>query len=157
MLDVLFVGTRNSVRSILAESILRWSGKGRFRAFSAGCAPAAEVNYEVLAFLGERHLPTEGLHPKSVEQFVGDAPRFAFVIALSQPAAARIAAVRWSGDPVVAHWPLDEEDGEQDSAWAIRDAFWVLSRRIKIFANLPHGRASRRSLENKILALESWQ
>ena len=72
-----------------------------------------------------------------------------------------MAGQAWDGNPVIAHWSLDgaedDERSDPETIWAIRDTFWVLSRRIKIFASLPHGRANRRSLENKLLALENWQ
>jgi len=161
MLNVLFLCTRNSMQSIIAESVLRSVGKGRFNVCSAGLEPAPRMPAEVLEFLQQRQLPIEGLRPKSWRQFTAaQAPKFGFVIALTEPAAALAASHPWDGDPVVAHWSAD--DGEEDpvdeaSSAALRDTFWVLSRRIKIFASLPHGKATRRSLEKKLHALESWQ
>jgi len=160
MLNVLFLCTRNSTQSIIAESVLRSLGKGRFNACSAGLEPAPSMPAEVLEFLQERQLPVEGLSPKSWRQFTASpAPKFGFVIALTEAAAAASASYRWEGDPVLAHWSAD--DGDEDalgdvSDAALRDTFWVLSRRIKIFASLPHGKATRRSLENKLHALENW-
>ena len=59
---------------------------------------------------------------------------------------------------MIAHWHLDtDEDGHEPSVWAIRDTFWVLSRRIKIFTSLPHGKTTRLALEKRLHALESWQ
>lgn len=162
MLNVLFLCTRNSTQSIIAESVLRSVGRGRFNVCSAGLEPAPQMPSEVLEFLQERQLPTDGLRPKSWRQFTeSQAPKFGFVIALTEPAAAIAASHPWEGDPVVAHWSaddgLDELTAEEASGPALRDTFWVLSRRIKIFASLPHGKATRRSLENKLHALESWQ
>ena len=160
MPNVLFLCTRNSADSILAESILRSVGKARFQAFSAGCQPAGAVSEPVLDFLRERQLPAEGLRSKSWLEFMGpQAPKLEFVITLSGRAAA--ASQPWGGDPLIAHWTLDaEEDGPQGdpSGWDIRDRFWVLSRRIKIFASLPHGKASRHSLQHRLQALQgrSW-
>ena len=161
MLNVLFLDTGNTSHSLIAESILRASGRGRFHAYSAGCASSARVPMEVLAFLRERNLPVDGLRSKGLRELTGpEGPSFAFVITLSELAAATTGERTFHGDPVVAHWHLDNEDeGDQGepSVWALRDSFWILSRRIKIFASLPHGKASRHVLENRLHALESWQ
>ena len=161
MLNVLFLDTGNTSHSLIAESILRASGRGRFHAYSAGCVSSGPVSREVLAFLRERNLPAEGLRSKGLRELTGpDGPSFAFVITLSELAAATCGERTFHGDPVVAHWHLDSEDESEQtepSVWAIRDSFWILSRRIKIFASLPHGKASRHVLENRLHALESWQ
>ena len=160
MLNVLFLCTRNSTRSIIAESVLRSIGKGRFNVCSAGLEPAPRMPSEVLEFLQDRQLPVDGLRPKSWNEFTAaHSPKFGFVIALTEPAAAAAASYRWDGDPVLAHWSADdgdEEPADEASDAALRDTLWVLSRRIKIFASLPHGKATRRALENKLHALESW-
>ncbi len=159
MLNVLFLDTRNTAHSLIAESILRAAGRGRFHAHSAGCVSRGVASPEVLAFLRERNQPIEGLRSKHLRELTGpDGPAFAFVITLSESAAANAGERHFLGDPVVANWPLDvEEEDAAPSVWSIRDSFWVLSRRIKIFASLPHGKASRHVLENRLHALESWQ
>ncbi|MGE5638646.1 MAG: low molecular weight phosphatase family protein [Clostridia bacterium] len=147
--NVLFVCGDNSATSILAESILRANGAGRFRAFSAGWQPAAAVSSEAIAFLRQRQLPAEGLLPKSFEWFVDpNGPRLDFAILLSD--AVPSPAPEWNGAPVVAHWSIDGEE-------SLRETFWVLTRRIKIFASLPHGRASRVALQNRVHSIAVWQ
>jgi arsenate reductase len=155
MLNVLFLDSGNTSHSLIAESILRASARGRFHAYSAGCLSAGSVSADVLAFLAERNLPVEGLRSKGLRELPGtDGPSFAFVITLSALAAATAAERTFSGDPVVARWHLDnEEESEREpSVWALRDSYWILSRRIKIFTSLPHGKASRRVLENRLHA-----
>ena len=160
MLNVLFLDSGNASYSLIAESILRKEGRGRFHAYSAGCLSSGSIGPELLGFLRERLLPLEGLRSKGLRELTGpDGPSFAFVIALSELAAATTAERTFHGDPVVARWHLDnEEESEREpSVWAMRDSYWILSRRIKIFTSLPHGKASRHVLENRLHALESWQ
>jgi protein-tyrosine-phosphatase len=155
MLNVLFLDSANASHGLIAESILRALGRGRFHAYSAGCAPAGAVSRDVVDFLRERDLPIEGLRSKGLRELTGpDGPSFAFVISLSALAAATAAEINFRGDPVIARWHLDDDDESErePSVWALRDSYWMLSRRIKIFASLPHGKASRRTLENRLHA-----
>jgi arsenate reductase (thioredoxin) len=92
--SVLFVCVENAAVSIMAESILRSMSGRRFRAFSAGIRPAAEVSPQVLEFLQGRRLPTEELRPKSLAQ----CPRVDFVITVCPRAEASLPE-DWPGDP----------------------------------------------------------
>ena len=158
MLNVLFLDSANTSHSLIAESILRASGRSHFHAHSAGCVPTGTVSRAVLAFLHERSLPVEGLRSKGVRELTApEALPFAFVITLSAPAAAVAKERTFPGDPVVAHWHLDSEDESEPSVWAIRDAFWILSRRIKMFTGLPHGKSTRVQLEKRLQSLQNWQ
>jgi len=155
MLNVLFLDSGNTSHSLMAESILRVAGRGRFHAYSAGCGSTGAVSAGTLAFLRERDLPIEGLRSKGLRELSGpESPSFDFVITLSGIAAAATGERGLNGDPVTARWHLDEEEsGSEPSVWALRDSYWILSRRIKIFTGLPHGKASRHSLENRLHAL----
>jgi arsenate reductase len=158
MLNVLFLDSANTSHSLIAESILRASSRGHFHAFSAGCVSTGSVSPAVLALLQERSLPVESLRSKGLRELTGpDGPPFAFVITLSAPAAATARERTFPGDPVVAHWHLDADDEAEPSIWALRDSFWILSRRIKIFTSLPHGKSSRHQLEKRMRALQAWQ
>jgi arsenate reductase (thioredoxin) len=158
MLNVLFLDTGNTTDSLIAESVLRACGQGRFRAWSAGCVSAGAASPRVLDFLRERDLPVEGLRSKGLRELVGpEGPLFSFVIALSELAAGTCTEHIFRGDPVVAHWQLDTDEEGEPSVWEMRDSYWILSRRIKIFTSLPHGTASRHSLQRRLQALQSWQ
>lgn len=157
MPNVLFLDSCNTCHSLIAESILRACARGRFHAYSAGCVSSGAVSPDVMAFLRERNLPVEGLRSKGLRDLMTpESPSFAFVITLSGIAAEAVGERALPDDPVVAHWHLDADEAAErgaPSVWAIRDAFWILSRRIKIFASLPHGKASRHVLENRLHAL----
>ena len=64
-LNVLFLCTGNSARSILAEAFLNSAGGGRFRAFSAGSHAAGKVNPFAIELLGRIGIDSAGLRSKS--------------------------------------------------------------------------------------------
>lgn len=146
--SVLFVCDDNAAASIMAEAILRTVGGRRFRAYSAGLAPVQKLAPDVLEFLAARHLPVAGLSPKSWTHFVAPfGPRLDFAITVSERAAQQ-PAPDWHGEPVLAHWSVEDD---------LSDMFWMLQRRIKIFASLPHARLPRRSIETRVHAIATWQ
>ncbi|WP_431193977.1 arsenate reductase ArsC [Denitromonas iodatirespirans] len=152
--NVLFLCTANSARSILAESIMNALGKGRFRAFSAGSHPAGEVNALVLDILRRKKLPTDNLRSKSWEEFAGpDAPHLDFVFTVCDKAAGEVCPV-WPGQPMTAHWGVDDPaavaGNDAERAEAVNHAFRVLSRRIEIFLNLPLSRLDAMALQDEL-------
>jgi len=139
--NALFLCTGNSARSILAEALLNHWGQGRFRAFSAGSHPAGKVNPLALELLRRHNFPTEGLRSKSWDEFaVPGAPKMDFVFTVCGNAAGEICPV-WPGQPMTAHWGVDDpaavEGSEIEKMQAFREAFRVLENRIKIFVSLP--------------------
>src|SRR5690606_2519883 len=100
--------TGNSARSILAESILRKDGSGRFRAFSAGSQPKGEVNPVALRVLKSMNYSTDGLRSKSWQEFATlDAPVMDFVFTVCDSAAGESCPV-WPGQPTTAHWGIED-------------------------------------------------
>ncbi|HET6931847.1 MAG TPA: arsenate reductase ArsC [Candidatus Acidoferrum sp.] len=139
--NVLFLCTGNSARSILAEAILNHRGRPYFRAFSAGSHPAGRVHPYALKQLESAGLPAEGLRSKSWDEFAKPgAPQMHFVFTVCDSAAAEICPV-WPGHPVTAHWgipdPAAAVGSPDEIAWAFRDAFVTMGRRIDLFLSLP--------------------
>ena len=156
MTSVLFLCDDNAAVSVIAESILRSIGGPRFACHSTGVHPAPAIHPLVLDFLRDRHMPVGGLHPKPMRKFLAaGAPRFDFVIALSDLAAEE-APARWGAGPVLAHWNVGGTDDALTED-ALRDIFWALQRRIKIFASLPLASAPRRALQHRVKAIATWQ
>lgn len=152
--NVLFVCHDNSALSIMAEAILRAVAPARFGAYSAGCAPAGGLNPEVIDFLSSHHIAVDQLRAKSLRALRGpSAPRMDFVITLCDVAAKEDFS-HWPGQAFVAHWNVMDDDLAAGEDIPLRDYFWTLNRRIKIFASLPHGKLSRRVLEQRVLTLE---
>lgn len=153
--NVLFLCTGNSARSIMAEAILNQSGKGRFVGYSAGSQPAAAVNPYAIAYLERNHISTKNLRSKSWAEFAGpDAPKMDFVFTVCDQTAGEVCPV-WPGQPMTAHWGVDDpvavEGDAEKKMRAFADAYMVLNRRIAIFLSLPLEKLDRLSLQKELV------
>ncbi|UCD67672.1 MAG: arsenate reductase ArsC [Betaproteobacteria bacterium] len=149
-MNVLFLCTGNSARSIIAEHILNHTAKDRFRGFSAGSFPSGKVNPLVLDFLQQQGISTEGARSKSWDEFAApNETELNFVITVCDNAAGEVCPI-WPGQPISAHWRVEDpaqftEDTEQ-ARKVIHDVFHVLNRRIQLFVNLPASSLDRLAL-----------
>ncbi|MBN9082136.1 MAG: ArsR family transcriptional regulator [Rhizobiales bacterium 62-17] len=139
--NVLFLCTGNSARSILAEAILRKDGAGRFNAFSAGSQPKGEVNPIALATLRNWDYPAEGFSSKSWDVFAEpNAPVMDFVFTVCDSAAGETCPF-WPGQPMTAHWGIEDpaaiEGTDIEKQRAFNDAFRFMKNRISAFMALP--------------------
>jgi arsenate reductase len=153
-LNVLFLCTGNSARSIMAETILNVIGKGRFKAFSAGSHASGSVNPLALELLEKNKLPTKGLRSKNWDEFARPgAPFLHFVFTVCDQAAAEPCPI-WPGQPMTAHWgvrdPAAVEGTDEVKRRAFLTAYTELHRRISLFVNLPINTLSKLALKQKL-------
>lgn len=152
--NVLFLCTGNSARSILAESILTKEGGGRFRAFSAGSQPKGAVNPMALKTLKSFDYPAEGFRSKAWDEFAApDAPILDFVFTVCDNAAGEVCPI-WPGQPMTAHWGVEDpaavEGTDIRKQTAFVAAFRQLRSRISAFASLPIASLDKVSLKAKL-------
>jgi arsenate reductase len=139
--NVLFLCTGNSARSIIAESILRRDGAGRFHAYSAGSHPKGIVNPFALKVLRSFDYPSEDFSSKPWDVFaVPGAPTMDFVFTVCDDAAGEACPV-WPGQPMTAHWGVEDPANvvgtDLDRERAFVQAFRFLKNRISVFLSLP--------------------
>ena len=152
--NVLFLCTGNSARSIIAEGLLNFEGKGRFHAYSAGSFPTGKVNPLALEALQRAGIPASAYRSKSWDEFaVPGAPAMDFVFTVCDEAAGEICPV-WPGHPVTAHWGVPDpaavsgSDAEKRRQFA--ETLRVLTNRIRVFVALPFDKLDRLTLKKHV-------
>jgi protein-tyrosine-phosphatase len=152
-INVLFLCTHNSARSILAEALLNAVGRGKFKAYSAGSSPRENQKPNPLALrvLQAAGVSTEGLRSKSWDEFAAPgAPRMDLIITVCDNAAGEACPV-WPGHPASAHWgyadPSEAQGSDEDRLEAFRKTMHAIRRRLDILINLPADKLTRQSIE----------
>jgi arsenate reductase len=155
-MNVLFLCTGNSARSVLAEALTNslTPSKTRFRGFSAGSHPKGSVHRLALELLRQLAIPAAGLRSKSWDEFArSGAPVMEFVITVCDQAAGEPCPF-WPGQPMTAHWGMPDpaaiEGTEDEKRRAFSDTANMLRRRIELLASLPLDKLDRLSLQNKV-------
>jgi arsenate reductase len=152
-INVLFLCTHNSARSILAEATLNHIGKGRFKAFSAGSSPRDNQQPHPLALeiLRSAGVSTEGLRSKSWDEFgQPDAPHMDLVITVCDNAAGEVCPF-WPGQPATAHWgyadPSEGDGTDAQKREAFRQTLHAIRRRLDLLVSLPPAGVDKLMLE----------
>ena len=158
-INVLFLCTHNSARSILAEATLNHIGGGRFKAFSAGSSPREnqQPNPLGLQVLEHAGIATDGLRSKSWDEFGGvDAPHMDLVITVCDNAAGEQCPF-WPGQPATAHWgyadPSALEGDDARKLEAFRQTLHAVRRRLDLLMNLPAASIDKLALQNSARGL----
>jgi arsenate reductase (thioredoxin) len=160
-LNVLFLCTHNSARSILAEALLNHLGQGKFKGYSAGSSPRAnqQPNPLGLQVLRDAGIATDGLHSKSWDDFAKpDAPQMDLIITVCDNAAGEVCPY-WPGKPASAHWgyadPSAGDAPDEQKLIAFRHTLHALSRRIELLVSLPAASLDKLTIENSAKKLST--
>ena len=153
-LNVLFLCTHNSARSVIAEAILNKLGRGKFRAYSAGSQPSGKINPHALQMLIGLGYDVSGFRSKSWHEFTKPgAPVFDFVFTVCDNAAGEVCPV-WPGQPMTAHWGLPDpalaSGTDAEIAHAFNETHRMLTMRIGIFVALPLKKLAALSLQAQL-------
>ncbi len=136
-MNVLFLCTGNSCRSILAEATFNHLAPQGWRAVSAGSKPAGYVHPRSLALLAKEGINTEGYHSKSWD----DLPITPDIVITVCGSAAGEACPAYLGNVLRTHWGVEDpahatgSDAEIDAAF--KAAYTILRKRIETFFALP--------------------
>jgi arsenate reductase len=155
--NVLFLSNRNTARSIFAESVMNRLGRPNFTGFSAGMRPAEALDPLVHDILKVARYPTDGLHPKSWQEFARpDSPPLDFVFTLCDPAAGE-PLPHWPGRPVTADWRYPDPARLGGETWERRQALGAmlahLERQLRAFIQLPLRSLDEISLRERLREL----
>ncbi|MGI9133039.1 MAG: arsenate reductase ArsC [Rhodoferax sp.] len=160
-LNVLFLCTHNSARSILAEALLNAMGNGRFKAYSAGSSPSdnQQPNPLGLSVLQKAGISTEGLHSKSWDVFATpDAPQMNLIITVCDNAAGEVCPI-WPGHPATAHWgypdPSEGDATDEAKFEAFRQTMHRMRLRLELLINLPAEKLAKTTLQGTARELAS--
>jgi arsenate reductase (thioredoxin) len=158
-LNVLFLCTHNSARSILAEALLTHLGQGKFKGYSAGSSPRANQQPNPLGLQVLQHagISTDGLHSKSWDDFAKpDAPKMDLVITVCDNAAGEVCPF-WPGNPASAHWsyadPSAGDAPDAEKLLAFKQTMLAIKRRIELLISLPPEKLHTASLQSSARGL----
>lgn len=157
-LNVLFLCTHNSARSILAEALLNHIAKGpsgtHFKAYSAGSSPRdnQQPNPLGLQVLQAAGIATDGLRSKSWDEFAKpDAPHMDLVITVCDNAAGEVCPY-WPGQPATAHWgyadPSAVPGTDEDRLHAFRATLYMIQKRLQLLVDLPADKLQKTMLQH---------
>ena len=151
---ILILCTGNSARSILAEALIQKYGGKRFRGYSAGSHPVGKINPVAIELLSSYGHPVDGLRSKSWDEFtLPDAPELDAVITVCDNAAGEVCPV-WPGNPVKAHWGMEDPAAFKGKFHEKLSVFEIvyrkLQRRIELLVKLPPDKLGPSQLQKSL-------
>ena len=136
-MNLLFLCTGNSCRSILAEATFNHLAPPGWRAMSAGSRPTGQVHPRSLALLAREGIFSDGARSKSWDRL----PATPDIVVTVCASAAGESCPAYLGPVLRTHWGVDDPahatgtDGEIDAAF--EQAYRILRARIEAFLALP--------------------
>ena len=159
--NVLFLGTGNTARSIMAEAYMNYAGRGLYRAFSAGARPVGVVDPMAIQTLRDVGVRGRSLSSKSWEVFaLTVAPRMDLIVTVCDQAA-ELPQPRWPGQPVLRKLAVDDPATAAGSfarhRTAYLECFAELRRHIDalLLAEPPLGVLMEHAARGEVLTLEA--
>ena len=152
--NVLFLCNGNAGRSIMSEVIMNSMGRGKYTAYSAGSQPTGIVNPYAIELLQKNRLPIDGLRSKNWDEFAQPgAPKLDFVFTVCDETAGEVCPI-WPGQPVTAHWGIDDpslvEGDDELKRRAFFNAYAILQRRIELFLSLPLSKLDALAIQTRL-------
>jgi len=136
-MNILFLCTGNSCRSVLAEATFNALAGPKWRAMSAGSHPTGTIHPRSLALLRREGISTEGLHSKS---WVG-LPSIPDIVITVCGNAAGETCPAYLGPVLRVHWgvedPAKATGTEAEIGARFEQAYRTLLARIEAFLKLP--------------------
>lgn len=159
-MNILFLCTGNSCRSILSEAIFNHLAPAGLRAISAGSKPAGQLHPRAVALLARKGISTDGYSSKSWD----DLPVTPDIVVTVCGSAAGETCPAYLGPVLRTHWGVDDPShvsgtDEQIEA-AFETAYAIIRARIDAFLRLPleqlqHDKAAFKAELDRIGALHA--
>ena len=136
-MNVLFLCTGNSCRSLISEAVFNHLAPARLHAISAGSHPTGRLNARALALLADKGIPTDGYYSKSWD----DLPVTPDIVVTVCDSAAGETCPAYLGQVLRTHWGVEDPSHvtgtEEEIDAAFERAYTILRARIEAFLALP--------------------
>lgn len=153
-INILFLCTGNSCRSIIAEATFNHLAPAHMRAMSAGSHPTGEVHPRSIALLQSKHIPTDGYYSKSWNEL----PLTPDIVITVCGNAAGETCPAYLGNVIRAHWgvedPAKATGTEAQIQASFEQAYRLLRARIEAFLKMDAPTLEgRQALQSRLQAI----
>jgi arsenate reductase len=136
-MNILFLCTGNSCRSLISEAVFNHLAPEGWQAISAGSQPTGKLNERALALLASKDIPTAGYHSKSWDAL----PLTPDIVVTVCASAAGETCPAYLGPVLRTHWGVEDPSHvvgtEEEIGAAFEKAYAILRARIEAFLALP--------------------